>query len=105
LIEQGITVIIEYRVCNTSVNPEVCPTAKVFITINPLDSSVIPEGFSSNEDGNNEVFAIENSEVTYPNSSIEIVNRWGNIVYKYTHNIYSSTSPQWWGGYSNGRMT
>jgi hypothetical protein len=70
LIEQGTTVIIEYRVCNTSVNPEVCSTAKVFITINPLDSFVITEGFSSNEDGKNEVFAIENSEVIYPDFSI-----------------------------------
>jgi hypothetical protein len=70
LIEQGTTVSIEYRVCNTSVNPEVCSTAKVFITINPLDSFVITEGFSSNEDGKNEVFAIENSEVIYPDFSI-----------------------------------
>jgi hypothetical protein len=42
----------------------------VFITINPLDSFVIPEGFSLNWDGNNEVFSIENSEVIYLNSSI-----------------------------------
>jgi hypothetical protein len=42
----------------------------VFITINPLDSFVIPEGFSLNRDGNNEVFSIENSEVIYLNSSI-----------------------------------
>jgi hypothetical protein len=36
---------------------------------------------------------------------MEIVNRWGNIVYKYTHNGDSATTPQWWDGYSNGRMT
>ena len=66
---------------------------------------MIPEGFSPNGDGKNEEFVIENIEVLYPNFAMEIVNRWGNIVYKYTHNGDSSTAPEWWDGHSNGRMT
>ena len=104
-IEQGTTVTIEYRVCNTDVNPEVCSTSTVFITINPIESLIIPEGISPNGDGINDVFVIENLEILYPNFSMEIINRWGNIVYKYTHNGDANTSPQWWDGYSNGRMT
>ncbi|MCF6279166.1 MAG: Ig-like domain-containing protein [Flavobacteriaceae bacterium] len=65
----------------------------------------IPEGFTPNGDGTNDVFEIEHLQVLYPNFSMEIVNRWGNIVYKYTHNGDEASTPQWWDGFSTGRMT
>ena len=34
---------------------------------------------------------------------MEIVNRYGNIVYKYKHNGDPNTTPRWWDGYSDGR--
>jgi len=40
----------------------------------------------------------------YPNFSMEIVDRYGNIVYTYKHNGDPYSTPQWWDGYSNGRM-
>jgi len=39
----------------------------------------------------------------YPNFSMEIVNRYGNIVYKYKHDGNPNTTPRWWDGYSDGR--
>ncbi|WP_197505836.1 tandem-95 repeat protein [Urechidicola croceus] len=65
----------------------------------------IPEGFTPNGDNTNEVFEIDGLEVYYPNFTMEIINRWGNVVYSYTHNGDSSKEPIWWDGYSNGRMT
>jgi gliding motility-associated-like protein/uncharacterized repeat protein (TIGR01451 family) len=63
----------------------------------------IPEGFTPNGDGINDVFEIEHLEVLYPNFSMEIVNRYGNKVYSYKHNGNAGETPQWWTGYSDGR--
>ena len=41
----------------------------------------IPQGFSPNGDGVNDVFVIRGIE-RYPNNEFTIINRWGNIVYK-----------------------
>lgn len=70
-------------------------------TIVPLG---IPEGFTPNGDGINDVFEIEHLQVLYPNFSMEIVNRYGNLVYKYKHNGDKFETPLWWDGHSTGRM-
>ncbi|WP_170179840.1 gliding motility-associated C-terminal domain-containing protein [Flavivirga rizhaonensis] len=43
---------------------------------------IIPDGFSPNGDGTNDTFNIDHLGVLYPNFTIEIFNRYGNIVYK-----------------------
>lgn len=43
----------------------------------------IPEGFSPNEDGINDVFFIRGL-VKYPNNSLTVFNRWGNKVFEAT---------------------
>lgn len=43
---------------------------------------IIPDGFSPNNDGANETFSIQNIREIYPLFTIEIFNRYGNIVYK-----------------------
>jgi len=42
----------------------------------------IPDGFSPNGDGVNDLFEITNIEFLYPNYTIEIFNRYGNGMYK-----------------------
>ena len=42
----------------------------------------IPDGFSPNDDGANDVYEIPNIDLLYPNYELEIYNRYGNIVYK-----------------------
>ncbi|WP_298505669.1 gliding motility-associated C-terminal domain-containing protein [uncultured Maribacter sp.] len=54
--------------------------------------------FSPNGDGVNDVFKIE-CITRYPNNSLKIYNRWGNIVFE--QNGYDNT----WQGISNGRAT
>ncbi len=63
----------------------------------------IPEGFSPDGDDYNDSFEIIGVEVLYPNFTLEIYNRWGNLVHEYDNN--GSIDPQWWDGYSTGRVT
>ncbi|MCW2120516.1 Ig-like domain-containing protein, partial [Flavobacterium sp. 7A] len=73
------------------------------VVLVPEISLVISEGFSPNGDGLNDVFEIQHLQVLYPNFSMEIVNRYGNIVYQYKHNGDKFKTPIWWNGYSTGR--
>lgn len=57
---------------------------------------VIPDGFSPNGDGINDYLIIENIEL-YPESSITIFNRWGNVIYE--KSPYSNDEP--WDGIAN----
>ncbi|NOR28619.1 MAG: DUF11 domain-containing protein, partial [Lutibacter sp.] len=72
-------------------------------TTAPIILLTVPEGFSPDGDGTNDTFEIEFLEVLYPNFSMEIVNRYGNIVYEYKHNGDPGTVPTWWNGFSDGR--
>ena len=67
-------------------------------TVTVLGNLLIFNEFSPNGDGVNDTFVINGIE-DYPNSSLEVYNRWGNIVYK-TRNYRND-----WGGISNGRAT
>jgi len=74
-------------------------------TPNYLDSdpcSLMPQGFTPNGDGINDTLIIP-AAVNALNFTIEIYNRWGNIVYEYDRN--GAVSPEWWDGFSNGRWT
>ena len=56
----------------------------------------IPKGFSPNGDGINDEFIIAGLH-NYPNNSIQIYNRYGNIVYK------SKNYQNYWDGISSGK--
>lgn len=58
----------------------------------------MPEGFSPNLDGKNDVFVIHGLEA-YPNNELTIYNRWGNIVY--SKNGYLN---DWNGTSNNGQV-
>lgn len=42
----------------------------------------IPTLFTPNNDGKNDLFILEDLAVLYPNCEVQIVNRWGNVVYE-----------------------
>ncbi len=63
----------------------------------------IPTLFTPDGDGINDVFEIPGLGNLFPNFGIKIYNRWGNIVFDYNNN--GRSQPQWWDGFSNGRMT
>ena len=58
---------------------------------------IVYSQFSPNGDGVNDNFVIENIG-NYPDNTLKIFNRWGNIVYKM--NSYNND----WNGISNGRV-
>ena len=43
---------------------------------------LIPDGFSPNDDGMNDVYIIQNIDILFPNYSLEIYNRYGSKVYE-----------------------
>lgn len=65
----------------------------------------MPDGFSPNGDNENDVFEVDGLTNLYPNFTLEIYDRYGNIVYEYTHNGDKNTEPVWWNGLSSGRWT
>ncbi len=63
----------------TASNESGCPTT-ASVTINVMPLLYIPTAFSPNNDGLNDDFKIENVGF-YPESTVEIYNRWGTIVF------------------------
>jgi gliding motility-associated-like protein len=62
----------------------------------PLDF-YIPDGFSPNDDGINDTYSIPKIDFTYPNYTIEIYNRYGNLLFEGNRN-----KPNWDGKSSDG---
>ncbi|MHB1197720.1 MAG: Calx-beta domain-containing protein [Lutibacter sp.] len=93
-----------YEVCD---DDGLCDTATVSIVVAGVLAAelIIPEGFSPNDDGVHDEFDVEGLSNLYPDFKMVIYNRWGIIVYDYTHNGNPLSEPIWWDGYSRGRMT
>lgn len=66
-------------------------------------SLTIPELVTPNGDGVGDEFRILGLKELYPNFSLEIYNRYGNIVYNYKHNGDKTSPVLWWKGYSTGK--
>ncbi|WP_298953270.1 gliding motility-associated C-terminal domain-containing protein [uncultured Nonlabens sp.] len=67
----------------------------VTVDLTACDTVDIPDGFSPNGDGTNDVFDVDNLGFLYPNYNLEFYNRYGNKVYEGT----ASTPP--FNGFSN----
>ncbi len=85
----------EYEICDKTKN---CDAATVFVLVSGGEF-FIPDAFSPNGDGINDYFEIVGIEL-YPRNSIEIFNRWGNMVYR-TANYGISSTPVFWDGKPN----
>ncbi|MBL0743119.1 tandem-95 repeat protein [Chryseolinea lacunae] len=60
----------------------------------------VSEGFSPNNDGNNDAWYIRSIE-SFPNNSIKVFDRWGLLVYQASH--YNNTSVIWDGRSNAGQ--
>ena len=70
--------------------------------LDPDSCNLIPNGFTPT--GENPLFVIP-AVANAPNFSIEIYNRYGNIVYEYENDGRTGDDILWWNAYSNGRWT
>jgi uncharacterized repeat protein (TIGR01451 family)/gliding motility-associated-like protein len=98
---------ITYRICDV-LNPANCDEATVSISILSTEECelLVPTAFSPNDDGIHDYFMIKCIE-KYPNASLEVYNRWGNLVYKkekYGNVDQWGNDNAWWGGYSNRNL-
>jgi gliding motility-associated-like protein len=67
---------------------------------------LVPDGFSPNGDGINEKFVIAGMG-EYPDAYLEVVNRWGQIVFKrrsYGNESRWGAEDAWWDGRSNSKL-
>lgn len=70
--------VFSYAVCTAAG----CDTANVTVFVNcPSDTLRVMNGFSPNGDGKNDSFMIAGIE-NYPNHTLYIYNRWGNLVFE-----------------------
>jgi gliding motility-associated-like protein len=68
-----------YRLCDNGL-PSLCDTATICFTVLPPNQIDVPNGFSPNGDGVNdilEIFAIQ----VFPDNELIIFNRWGSTVF------------------------
>ena len=80
---------------NTTTGCEGSQRLAVTIDLTGCDSVFIPDGFSPNGDGINDVFEMKNMDIVYPNYTIEIFNRNGAVVFK------GDAATGFWNGQSN----
>jgi large repetitive protein len=87
--------VFQYVLCN----PVGCDTATVIIDVScDLDSFIIYNGFSPNNDGVNEVFKILGIE-KFKENTVSVYNRWGVLVFNETG--YKNT---WKGTYKSADL-
>ncbi|PWE00744.1 T9SS type B sorting domain-containing protein [Marinilabilia rubra] len=92
---------VEYVVRNTNY-PERVDTAFIYVYVGNSDLSedksiFIPNAFSPNGDTKNEYFEIKSNNSITEESSLEVYNRWGTIVYRSDGKNYAND----WDGTSN----
>jgi gliding motility-associated-like protein len=91
----------EYKVVVTDENG--CEVSGIALIEEDL---LFPDGFSPNGDGINEKFKIAGLE-KYPDAYLEVVNRWGQVVYKkksYGNESRWGTEDAWWDGRSASKL-
>lgn len=83
--------------------PHICDTAIITVLVTNDCKFLVPEIFSPNGDGIQDVFHIRCIE-QYTSANIEIFNRWGNKVYskkQYGNTDVWGRTDAWWDGSSN----
>jgi gliding motility-associated-like protein len=100
LLEEGVTY---YGFDYSTTIP--CHSSDLAVTVSLTDciatphNFMIPDGFSPNGDGVNETFQIIDIEFIYPNYTLEIFNRYGNVLFKGNIN-----KPAWDGKNTNSNF-
>ena len=95
-----------YVICAFTNGVQVCDTAVVTITVQPIECEpfetfFIPNGFTPNGDNINDLYLIPQIEQCVPDNEVLIFNRWGDRVYRQVN--YNDTNA-WNGEYENSNQ-
>jgi len=90
----------EYSICDYFQH---CAQASVLVLVDDVPL-FIPDAFSPNGDGLNDQFEIKGLAI-YSNISIEIVNRWGNVVYRSNNYGHGNGKAGFWDGNETSGMS
>ncbi|HSD05718.1 gliding motility-associated C-terminal domain-containing protein [Flavobacterium sp.] len=90
---------IDYNPITKCISPPLEATVTLTTCNVTPDGLFIPDAFSPNGDGVNDTFKINDIEFLFPNFSLEIFNRYGNILFKGNIN-----KPDWDGKNSNSNF-
>jgi gliding motility-associated-like protein len=97
LLTEGTTYYgIDYNSITKCTSEPLEATITLLVCNVPPDGLFIPDAFSPNGDGVNDTFKIMDIEYLFPNFSLEVYNRYGNIMFKGNIN-----KPDWDGKNSN----
>ena len=84
----------------TIISGTISNTSNILMARGTIIDEDIPNLFTPNNDGQSDVFRIENL-TNYPDFKIVILNRTGDEIYNYSNN--GRLSPLWWDGTNNGK--
>jgi len=76
---------------------------QLLITVNKDRKVYIPNAFSPNGDGNNDVFFIQSSQELERVKTFKIYNRWGEVVYELS-NFFANDPNNGWDGMFRGQL-
>ena len=102
----GQPIVLSYRLCDP-VCPGLCTDDRYELVRRPVDTTVdpadigVPNAITPNNDGRNDAFVVEEllqRPDEYPNARLEIVNRWGDVLY-----VAQPYQNDWDGRGSDGR--
>jgi gliding motility-associated-like protein len=79
-------------------------TAAVTITVNQSESTFVPNGFTPDGDGNNDVFTIYGSVDTRRIKTLLIFDRWGELMYEATDFPPNDWTNGWDGTFKGQRL-
>ena len=85
-----------YQLCDAQ-DPTLCSEALVILQVQP-GLLIVPKGFSPNGDSNDDEWMIRGIE-GYPQNSVTVFNRWGNLVFKTRG--YNNSGVKLWSGEAN----
>jgi len=84
----------------------VCPNSSTEIVM-PIDCTtlsdiVIPTAITPGTDGINDTWEIQDLDLNYPDNSVRVYNRWGNLVFEHNSSVLNPYSNNRWDGTYNG---
>ena len=90
-----------YNVTLTVTDNNLCiDSISKIVIVRDIFTFYIPNAFSPNDDGINDVFTPKGTNVEPGSFEMYIYNRWGNLIFQ-TKNWYGNTSEPWDGSYNN----